>query len=83
VVPKRANSFGNEAFSTKILEFMALGVPVIVSNTKIDKYYFSDDLVMFFKNEDIDDLAAKMEFMITNRDAREHTKQITGIHKKE
>ena len=70
VVPKRANSFGNEAFSTKILEFMALGVPVIVSNTKIDKYYFTDDLVMFFKNEDIDDLAAKMELMITNREIR-------------
>jgi glycosyltransferase involved in cell wall biosynthesis len=71
VVPKRANSFGNEAFSTKILEFMALGVPVIVSNTKIDKYYFSDDLVMFFENEDVDDLAAKMELMITNREIRE------------
>lgn len=74
VVPKRANSFGNEAFSTKILEFMALGVPVIVSNTKIDKYYFSDDLVMFFENEDVVDLAAKMELMITNRDAREQYK---------
>jgi len=70
VVPKRANSFGNEAFSTKILEFMALGVPVIVSNTKIDKYYFGDDLVMFFENENVDDLAAKMELMITNNEIR-------------
>ena len=74
VVPKRANSFGNEAFSTKILEFMALGVPVIVSDTKIDRYYFSDDLVMFFKNEDINDLAEKMEFMLTNREAMEQYK---------
>ena len=74
VVPKRANSFGNEAFSTKILEFMALGVPVIVSNTKIDKYYFSDDLVMFFENEDFEDLAVKMERMIMNREAREQYK---------
>jgi glycosyltransferase involved in cell wall biosynthesis len=71
VVPKRANSFGNEAFSTKTLEFMALGVPVIVSNTKIDKYYFSDDLVLFFENEDVEDLAVKMELMITNREIRE------------
>ena len=32
VVPKRASSpFGNEAMSTKIMEFMSLGVPVIVS----------------------------------------------------
>src|SRR5208337_3740288 len=28
VVPKRKDSFGNEAFSTKIMEFMAMGVPV-------------------------------------------------------
>jgi len=27
VVPKRADSFGNEAYSTKIMEFMSLGVP--------------------------------------------------------
>jgi len=71
VVRKRANSFGNEAFSTKILEFMALGVPVIVSNTKIDKYYFSDDLVIFFENEDVEDLALKMELLITNEEIRE------------
>ena len=34
VVPKRADSFGNEAYSTKIMEFMAVGVPVVVSSTK-------------------------------------------------
>lgn len=31
VVPKRKDNFGNEAFSTKIFEFMAMRVPVIVS----------------------------------------------------
>ena len=34
IVPKRSDTFGDEAFSTKILEFMALRVPVIVSNTR-------------------------------------------------
>jgi glycosyltransferase involved in cell wall biosynthesis len=37
VVPKRNDPFGDEAFSTKILEFMAMGVPVIVSETRIDR----------------------------------------------
>ncbi len=41
IVPKRAAGFGDEAFSTKILEFMALGVPVIASETQIDRYYFT------------------------------------------
>jgi glycosyltransferase involved in cell wall biosynthesis len=57
VVPKRADGFGNEAFSTKILEFMASGVPVIVSRTRVDAYYFSDEVVRFFTSGDEADLA--------------------------
>jgi glycosyltransferase involved in cell wall biosynthesis len=57
VVPKRANSFGNEAYSTKIMEFMSQGVPVIVSRTKIDTYYFNERTVRFFRSGDKDALA--------------------------
>jgi glycosyltransferase involved in cell wall biosynthesis len=70
VVPKRKDSFGDEAFSTKILEFMALGVPVIVSDTKIDVYYFSERVVKFFRSGDADDLADCMLELITNEQAR-------------
>jgi len=50
VVPKRADTFGNEAFSTKILEFLALGVPMVVSDTQIDRFYFDDSVVEFFES---------------------------------
>jgi len=58
VVPKRASSsFGNEAASTKVQEFMAVGVPVIVSRTRIDTFYFDESMVKFFESENVDDLA--------------------------
>jgi glycosyltransferase involved in cell wall biosynthesis len=71
VVPKRSDSFGNEAFSTKTLEFMSLGVPLIVADTAIDKYYFNDSLVRFFRSGDEDDLAEAMLQLVQSPKLRE------------
>jgi len=72
IVPKRASSaFGTEAASTKIMEFMAMGVPLIVSRTKIDTYYFDDTQVKFFESENEADLAACILEMQRNPAARE------------
>jgi glycosyltransferase involved in cell wall biosynthesis len=70
VVPKRKNSFGNEAFSTKILEFMSLGVPVVVPDTAIDRYYFDDSVVKFFHANDERSLADAILLMIKNPELR-------------
>jgi glycosyltransferase involved in cell wall biosynthesis len=70
VVPKRADSFGDQAFSTKIFEFMALGVPVIVSRTQIDSFYFDDSVVKFFDSKDEESLAEAMLELIRNRQLR-------------
>jgi glycosyltransferase involved in cell wall biosynthesis len=66
VVPKRKDSFGNEAFSTKIMEFMAMGVPVVVSNTRIDQYHFNDRLVQFFESGDVADLAESIKLLMAD-----------------
>jgi glycosyltransferase involved in cell wall biosynthesis len=59
IEPKRATSaFGNEALSTKILEFMAVGVPVIASKTKIHAYYYDDSVIQYYENDDDASLAA-------------------------
>ena len=71
VVPKRANSFGDQAYSTKIMEFMSQGVPVVVSHTKVDAFYFPDDLVHFFPSGNVQAMANAMMDVINDRALRE------------
>jgi glycosyltransferase involved in cell wall biosynthesis len=71
IVPKRNNGFGNEAFSTKILEFMAMGVPVIVPDTEIDTYYFDENVAKFFRANDETSLADAMLLLIKDPAVRE------------
>lgn len=72
IVPKRNDDFGGKAFSTKILEFMALGVPLIISRTEVDRYYFNDSIVKFFRPEDENDLTHSMLLLAHHAELRQH-----------
>lgn len=72
VVPKRASSnFGNEAASTKIMEFMAVGVPIVAARTKIDSFYHEDSRVKFFTSENENDLGNAMLSLFNDAGLRE------------
>lgn len=71
IEPKLKSSFGNEAFSTKILEFMLMGIPVIVSDTLVHTHYFNNNIVQFFRSEDEADLARCIIEMKNGRRFRE------------
>jgi glycosyltransferase involved in cell wall biosynthesis len=60
VEPKLASGFSNEAVSTKILEFMAAGVPAIVSRTLAHSHYFDAGVVRFFGPGDDRELAVAL-----------------------
>jgi len=75
IIPKRNDPFGGEAFSTKILEFMSLGIPVIVAETKIDKFYFNDSVLTFFKPGEANDLARCMVSLRKDKALRDHLKE--------
>ena len=71
VEPKRSSSqFGNEALSMKIFEFMAVGVPLVVSRTRIHQYYYSDALVKYYDSDDDEELASKMVLLRKNAELR-------------
>jgi glycosyltransferase involved in cell wall biosynthesis len=70
-VPKRADSFGNEAYSTKIMEFMSQGIPVVVSRTRIDSHYFDEETVRFFPSGDSAAMAEAMYEVARNPALRE------------
>lgn len=57
VVPNRANIFTDGILPTKLLEYVALGIPTVVAETAGVKRYFGPDAVEFFTPGDVDGLA--------------------------
>jgi glycosyltransferase involved in cell wall biosynthesis len=70
IEPKRSEGFSDEALSTKILEFMACGVPVVVSKTTAHKHYFDERVVRFFAPGDAPALANAVVRVYADRVAR-------------
>ena len=53
---------------------------MIVSDTKIDKLYFNDDVVRFFRSDDEEDLASAIREMAVNKDMRERMVEKAAQH---
>jgi glycosyltransferase involved in cell wall biosynthesis len=71
IEPKSSKTFANEALSTKIFEFMIMGIPVIAANTLAHKHYFNEKLIMFFESDNYYKLADCIELLWKNVHLRE------------
>ena len=60
VVPKRSEGFADTALSSKLLEFVFMKKPVVVSRTTASQTYFDDSMVAFFEPENVQDLASSI-----------------------
>ena len=57
VVPYRRDVFTDGILPTKLMEYVALGVPVVAARTPVIESYFDETMVQFFTPEDHQDLA--------------------------
>ena len=58
VEPKLIGSrFANETCSVKLLEFMALGIPVIASRTQVHEFYYGGEMIKFYETDDDKELS--------------------------
>jgi len=60
VVPNRKDSFTCYILPTKLLEYVAMGKPVIASRTKVVEEYFDGSMIRFFQAGDERDLAEQI-----------------------
>jgi glycosyltransferase involved in cell wall biosynthesis len=67
VVPYRRDVFTDGILPTKLMEYTAVGVPVITARTPAIEAYFDETMVEFFDQENLDDLTAHLLKLYQNR----------------
>jgi len=63
VIPNHRNAFTEINTPTRILEYLALGKPVVAPDTPGIRDYFSDDSLLFFESGNAEDLARRIEYV--------------------
>jgi glycosyltransferase involved in cell wall biosynthesis len=67
IIPNRRSKFTEVNMPTRIFEYLSQGKPVIAPRTQGILDYFSPEELVLFKLGDIDDLAAKIEYVFSHR----------------
>lgn len=70
--PKRNGILADEGLSSKCLEYLAMGLPAVVSKTKAASYYYNDDMVLFFRPGSASDLSKQIVRLCRNKNLRKH-----------
>jgi glycosyltransferase involved in cell wall biosynthesis len=68
VIPNRPNELNKYALSTKLLEAVAVGVPVVCAGLPTMREYFGDDELLFFEPANGADLADKLLWALDHYD---------------
>jgi len=67
VVPNQNDLFTGDLLPTKLLEYIALNIPVIASRTRVISQYFDESAIQFFTPGDSEGLAQEIIYLYNNR----------------
>lgn len=70
IVPNRNDCFTDGLLPTKMMEYAALGIPIIAAKTTTISAYFDSDMVSFFQPGNSEDLSAKIIELYKNPQLR-------------
>ena len=70
VVGNRKNMATELMLPVKMLEYIALGIPVVVPRLKGIEYYFSDEMVCYYEPENVDSMAGAVLRLYKDRSMR-------------
>ncbi len=70
IVPNRLNIFTRDILNTKLLEYVAVNIPVMISRTPGIEYYFDEKMVTFFEAGNAEELASHILRLYKNPNER-------------
>ncbi|MBI5030196.1 MAG: glycosyltransferase family 4 protein [Chloroflexi bacterium] len=71
IVPYRRDVFTDGILPTKLLEYVALELPVIAARTPTIGAYFDENMVEFFESENVEELAQRIVYLFNHAERRQ------------
>ena len=68
VIPNHNDLFTGDLLPTKMMEYVALDVPIIASRTRVISHYFNDEMVQFFEPGSPESMARSIVDLYHHRD---------------